>query len=74
MGDFNLFVNEAGVVDIPMGGFSFTRGSSIRAKSSRLDRFLLSHETLDKFSDLQMCALDLLIFFITSLSGYLLCH
>ncbi|GKE94254.1 RNA-directed DNA polymerase, eukaryota, reverse transcriptase zinc-binding domain protein, partial [Tanacetum coccineum] len=40
--DFNQFLNEGSLYDLPLGGHAFTRISSDGEKLSRLDRFLIS--------------------------------
>lgn len=42
--EFNDFINEAELVDLPLGGqFSWSRNSELR-QCSRIDRFLVSLE------------------------------
>ncbi|KAL4579684.1 hypothetical protein LXL04_015841 [Taraxacum kok-saghyz] len=55
--DFNEFIYEAGLVDIPMGGKRYTRVDSYCGKMSRLDRFLVSEQLFDVFPELQCIVL-----------------
>ncbi|GKA95431.1 RNA-directed DNA polymerase, eukaryota [Tanacetum coccineum] len=48
---FNSFISSSGLVDVPMGGCSFTWVHKSAAKMSRLDRFLISEEGFDKFME-----------------------
>ena len=50
--DFNEFIYEAGLVDIPMGGRRCTRVNSSGAKMSRLDRLLVSENLFDAILEL----------------------
>ncbi|GJX97128.1 RNA-directed DNA polymerase, eukaryota, partial [Tanacetum coccineum] len=40
--DFNTFINNASMTEVPMGGYSFTRLSSNGSKMSKLDRFFIT--------------------------------
>lgn len=57
--DFNWFINDSDLCEIPMEGFSFTRVSKNAAKSSKLDQFLVSHDVLNLLSDFSCLAPDL---------------
>ncbi|GJZ28416.1 RNA-directed DNA polymerase, eukaryota [Tanacetum coccineum] len=58
MTDFNDFINEARLVEIPMGGRKFTRVSDDGMKFSKLDRFLMNEEFIDQWDNLSVIALD----------------
>ncbi|GJT62359.1 RNA-directed DNA polymerase, eukaryota [Tanacetum coccineum] len=45
---FNKFISLAGLVDIPLGGYSYTWAHKSSSKMSKLDRFLIT-EGFDKF-------------------------
>ena len=45
--NFNNFIIDAGLFDIPMGGFNFTRVSKNGEKLKKLDRFLVLEEFMD---------------------------
>ena len=44
MNEFNDFINETRLIEIPMGGRKYTRISVDGLKFSKLDRFLLNEE------------------------------
>lgn len=44
MSKFDEFINECGLVDLPLIGRKFTLYQTNRALMNRLDRFLLSEE------------------------------
>nr|GEV53902.1 RNA-directed DNA polymerase, eukaryota [Tanacetum cinerariifolium] len=46
---FNDFISDAELVDIPLGGYSFTWTDKVASKMSKLDRFLVSESFLDVF-------------------------
>ena len=50
--DLNRFIIDGDLVIVPLGGYSFTRVSRQGNKLSKLDRFLVSEEVLDKFSSI----------------------
>ena len=50
---FNDFIEENGLIDVHMVGKRFTRVDKIRAKLSKLDRFLVSDGFFDKFNQLR---------------------
>lgn len=56
--DFNNFIFEAALVDIPMDGRKFTRMDRFGCKLSRLDRFLISEGLLDDVPNLCCFALE----------------
>ena len=55
---FNEFIEDAGLIDVPMVGKRFTRVDAIGAKLSKLDRFLVSDVVYDCFDHLQVSVLD----------------
>lgn len=55
---FNEFIDDSELVDIPMGGFKFTRSTRSGVKLSKLDRFLVGEQIMEKFPDLSVLALD----------------
>ncbi|XP_023738902.1 uncharacterized protein LOC111886893 [Lactuca sativa] len=56
--DFNQFIYEAYLFDIPMEGRKFTRVDKVGAKLSRFDRFLIFESLLDVIPDISCIALD----------------
>ncbi|GJX41629.1 RNA-directed DNA polymerase, eukaryota, partial [Tanacetum coccineum] len=50
--DFNQFIHDSNLVDVPLGGFSFTWSNRLGTKMSKLDRFLLSEGMFDVFQHL----------------------
>ncbi|GJX44795.1 RNA-directed DNA polymerase, eukaryota, reverse transcriptase zinc-binding domain protein [Tanacetum coccineum] len=59
--DFNNFIPEGSLWDMPLGGHAFTRLSNNGAKMSKLDRFLITEEVMNSFPSLQANALDTFI-------------
>ncbi|XP_071714215.1 uncharacterized protein [Rutidosis leptorrhynchoides] len=55
---FNEFIDRNSLVDIPLGGRKFTRVSDDGMKMSKLDRFLVSDDFLNLWTDLKVVALD----------------
>ncbi|GKA13722.1 RNA-directed DNA polymerase, eukaryota [Tanacetum coccineum] len=55
---FNEFIAIGNLVDIPMGGYKFTRVDRSCTKGSRLDRFLISDSTWNYLGPLTVVALD----------------
>nr|GEY45491.1 RNA-directed DNA polymerase, eukaryota, reverse transcriptase zinc-binding domain protein [Tanacetum cinerariifolium] len=55
---FNDFIQESGVIDLPMGGRSFTWMNKVGSKMSKLDRFLISDNVNHDIPNLQLVALD----------------
>nr|KAJ0203555.1 hypothetical protein LSAT_V11C500296390 [Lactuca sativa] len=49
---FNDFISHAGLVDILLGGYSFTWSDKVVTKMSKLDSFLVSEGTLEIFPNL----------------------
>ena len=46
---FNSFINSSNLIDVPLGGFSFTWALKNATKMSKLDRFLVSEGLLCRF-------------------------
>ena len=46
---FNYFINSSSLIDVPLGGFSFTWAVRNATKMSKLDRFLVSEGLLCQF-------------------------
>ncbi|GJZ74956.1 RNA-directed DNA polymerase, eukaryota, reverse transcriptase zinc-binding domain protein [Tanacetum coccineum] len=55
---FNEFIANGNLVDIPMGGYKFTRVDKSCTKGSRLDRFLNADLTWNHLGPLTVLALD----------------
>ncbi|GKA67445.1 RNA-directed DNA polymerase, eukaryota [Tanacetum coccineum] len=55
---FNKFISLAGLVDIPLGGYSYTWAHKSASKMSKLDRFLISEGLLIDFPNLSGLCLD----------------
>ncbi|GJS24794.1 RNA-directed DNA polymerase, eukaryota [Tanacetum coccineum] len=55
---FNHFISQAGLVDIPLEGYSFTWAHKSASKMSKLDRFLISDGLLVMFPHLSALCLD----------------
>ncbi|GJQ94396.1 RNA-directed DNA polymerase, eukaryota [Tanacetum coccineum] len=49
---FNNFISSAGLIDIPLGGYSFTWTHKSASKMSKLDRFLVTEGLLINFPNL----------------------
>ncbi|GKC63795.1 putative RNA-directed DNA polymerase [Tanacetum coccineum] len=58
MNEFNDFINDARLVEVPMGGRKFTRISDDGMKFSKLDRFLLNDGFNNLRDNLSVVALD----------------
>ncbi|GKB98887.1 transposon TX1 [Tanacetum coccineum] len=56
--EFNDFINDANLIEIPMGGRKFTRVSDDGLKFSKLDQFLLNEEFCNLWGNLSVVALD----------------
>ncbi|GJV48253.1 RNA-directed DNA polymerase, eukaryota [Tanacetum coccineum] len=50
--EFNTFIANSHLIDVPLGGYSFTWLDKHASKISKLDRFLLSDGLLDLFPNL----------------------
>ncbi|GJW55867.1 RNA-directed DNA polymerase, eukaryota [Tanacetum coccineum] len=55
---FNKFISSAGLVDIPLGGYSYTWAHKSASKMSKLDRFLISEGLSIDFPNLSGLCLD----------------
>ncbi|GJY59135.1 RNA-directed DNA polymerase, eukaryota [Tanacetum coccineum] len=55
---FNNFISLAGLVDLPLGGYSFTWSHKTANKMSKIDRFLISEGMLETFQHLSAVCLD----------------
>ncbi|GJW82309.1 cytochrome P450 [Tanacetum coccineum] len=54
---FNEFINRAELFDIPMSGRKFTSMNKYGTKLSKIDRILVSHHFISKWSNAQVLAL-----------------
>ncbi|GJX27138.1 putative RNA-directed DNA polymerase, eukaryota, reverse transcriptase zinc-binding domain protein [Tanacetum coccineum] len=59
--DFNQFLNEGSLYDLPLGGHAFTRISSDGEKLSRLDRFLISDNLAAALPNMHATAMNRMI-------------
>nr|GEZ89533.1 RNA-directed DNA polymerase, eukaryota, reverse transcriptase zinc-binding domain protein [Tanacetum cinerariifolium] len=55
---FNSFINNSGLIELPMGRRLFTWMNKAGTKLSKLDRFLFSENIIEEISDLCVTALD----------------
>ena len=55
---FNQFIADADLVDLPLGGPSYTWANKLGSKMSKLDRFLLSPGLLDSLPRLSALVLE----------------
>ncbi|GJX96249.1 RNA-directed DNA polymerase, eukaryota, partial [Tanacetum coccineum] len=55
---FNNFINMAGLIDIPLEGYSFTWAHKSTSKMNKLDRFLISEGLLTLFPSISTLCLD----------------
>ncbi|GJS75510.1 RNA-directed DNA polymerase, eukaryota, reverse transcriptase zinc-binding domain protein [Tanacetum coccineum] len=55
---FNSFIDSTGLVDLPIGGRSFTWMNKAGTKLSKLDRFLISEEVAVRLLYVRITALD----------------
>nr|GEW91937.1 RNA-directed DNA polymerase, eukaryota [Tanacetum cinerariifolium] len=55
---FNNFISMAGLIDLPLGGYSFTWTHKSASKMSKLDRFLISEGLLVLFHQLTGLCVD----------------
>ncbi|GJW88208.1 RNA-directed DNA polymerase, eukaryota, partial [Tanacetum coccineum] len=55
---FNHFISSAGLIDLPLEGYSYTWALKSASKMSKLDRFLISEGLLSKFLSLSALCLD----------------
>ncbi|GJX99377.1 RNA-directed DNA polymerase, eukaryota [Tanacetum coccineum] len=49
---FNSFITDSHLIDVPLGGYSFTWSNKHASKMSKLDRFLISEGLFDLFLNL----------------------
>ncbi|GJY87219.1 RNA-directed DNA polymerase, eukaryota, partial [Tanacetum coccineum] len=56
--DFNQFIYDSALVDVPLGCFSFTWSNRLGTKMSKLDRFLISKGMFDVFQHLTATVLE----------------
>ncbi|GJR92125.1 putative RNA-directed DNA polymerase, eukaryota, reverse transcriptase zinc-binding domain protein, partial [Tanacetum coccineum] len=54
---YNNFIDNAGLLDLPLGGRSFTWMNKEGTKMSKLDQFLVSSSVMDAFPNLRVTAL-----------------
>ncbi|GJV36141.1 RNA-directed DNA polymerase, eukaryota, reverse transcriptase zinc-binding domain protein [Tanacetum coccineum] len=59
--DFNQFLNEGSLYDLPLGGHAFTRISSDEEKLSRLDRFMITDNLATILPNIHATAMDRMI-------------
>ncbi|GJW50167.1 RNA-directed DNA polymerase, eukaryota [Tanacetum coccineum] len=57
--EFNTFITNSHLIDVPLGGYSFTWSNTHASKMSKLDRFLVSNGLLDLFPNLSGLILHL---------------
>nr|GEX33925.1 hypothetical protein [Tanacetum cinerariifolium] len=50
--EFNAFIASSNLINIPLGGYSYTWTDKYASKMSKLDRFLVSQGTMDLFPNL----------------------
>nr|GEU35933.1 RNA-directed DNA polymerase, eukaryota, reverse transcriptase zinc-binding domain protein [Tanacetum cinerariifolium] len=55
---FNNFITTSGLVDLPLGGYSFTWSRKSASKMSKLDRFLISEGLFSLFPSIPALCLD----------------
>ncbi|GJW02192.1 RNA-directed DNA polymerase, eukaryota [Tanacetum coccineum] len=55
---FNMFIANAGLEEIPLGGSSFTWCHKSATKMSKLDRFLISENLFNSYPDICATSLD----------------
>ncbi|GJU63719.1 RNA-directed DNA polymerase, eukaryota, reverse transcriptase zinc-binding domain protein [Tanacetum coccineum] len=55
---FNNFISYSNLIDLPMGGHSFTWMNKQGTKLSKLDRFLISDDVYNLLRDIQVTRLD----------------
>ncbi|KAK9058221.1 hypothetical protein SSX86_023061 [Deinandra increscens subsp. villosa] len=58
MFNFNGFIHDGGLIDIPMGGYHFTRVDAKGRNASKLDRFLVSPNLFETIQNVEVLALD----------------
>nr|GFB10170.1 hypothetical protein [Tanacetum cinerariifolium] len=50
--NFNLFISNLNLIDVPLGGYKFTWTDKWASKMSKLDRYLISECMLDSFPNI----------------------
>ncbi|GJY15773.1 RNA-directed DNA polymerase, eukaryota [Tanacetum coccineum] len=55
--NFNAFITDACLIELPLGGRNFTWMNKAGSKMSKLDRFLVSQHVTDIFPDIKVTAL-----------------
>nr|GEW70774.1 RNA-directed DNA polymerase, eukaryota, reverse transcriptase zinc-binding domain protein [Tanacetum cinerariifolium] len=55
---FNFFIQDANLLDLPMGGKMFTWMNKAGTKLSKIDRFLILEDVLEAHSDIHVTILD----------------
>ncbi|GJU14629.1 zinc finger, CCHC-type containing protein [Tanacetum coccineum] len=56
--NFNSFIKNASLIDLPLGGRLFTWMNKAGTKLSKLDRFLISKEEVEALPDVRVTAID----------------
>ncbi|GKE44461.1 RNA-directed DNA polymerase, eukaryota, reverse transcriptase zinc-binding domain protein, partial [Tanacetum coccineum] len=56
--NFNFFIDNFGLIDLPLGGLLFTWMNNAGTKLSKLDRFLISEEVVEALPDVRVTAID----------------
>ncbi|GJV83185.1 RNA-directed DNA polymerase, eukaryota, reverse transcriptase zinc-binding domain protein [Tanacetum coccineum] len=56
--NFNSFIDNPGLIDLPLGGRLFTWMNKARTKLCKLDRFLISKEVAEALPDVHVTAID----------------
>ncbi|GKA16393.1 RNA-directed DNA polymerase, eukaryota [Tanacetum coccineum] len=56
--DFNEFILDTKLIDLPLGGYQFTWVNSTASKMSKIDRFLITEGLLDRIPNLSATILD----------------
>ncbi|GJR81334.1 RNA-directed DNA polymerase, eukaryota [Tanacetum coccineum] len=55
---FNMFISNAGLEEVPLGGYSFTWCHKFATKMSKLDRFLVSESLMSSCPNISALTLD----------------
>nr|GFB92281.1 RNA-directed DNA polymerase, eukaryota [Tanacetum cinerariifolium] len=56
--NFNYFIANSGLIDLPLGGRLFTWMNKAGTKLCKLDRFLISEEVAEGLLDVRVTAID----------------
>ncbi|GJS95035.1 retrovirus-related pol polyprotein from transposon TNT 1-94 [Tanacetum coccineum] len=56
--NFNSFIDNSGLIDLPLGGHLFSWMNKDRTKLSKLDRFLISEEVTEALPNVRVTAID----------------